>query len=59
MTANKLPKKKDKKTPIPEHLLTKLAGKFKGEFWEYTLLEIQKLRELEKQEINRVLDNQF
>ncbi|BAY60502.1 MAG: hypothetical protein RMY34_05910 [Aulosira sp. DedQUE10] len=58
MTTNKLPKKKDKKTPIPEHPLAKLAGKFEGEFWEDTLLEIQKLRELEKQEINRVLDNQ-
>lgn len=57
MTTNKLPKKKDKKTLIPEHPLAKLAGKFEGEFWENTLLEIQKYREREKQEINRVLDN--
>ncbi len=57
MTTNKLPKKKNKKTLIPEHPLAALAAKFEGEFWENTLLEIQKYREIEKQEINRVLDN--
>ncbi|MBD2410270.1 hypothetical protein H6H01_05960 [Nostoc calcicola FACHB-3891] len=57
MTINKLPKKKDKKTLIPEHPLAKLAGKFEGEFWENTLLEIQKFRDIEKQEIKRVLDS--
>lgn len=50
MTTNKLPKKKDKKTPIPQHPLAKLAGQFEGEFWENTLLEIQKFREIEKQQ---------
>jgi hypothetical protein len=57
MTTNKLPKKKDKKTPIPQHPLAKLAGKFEGEFWEDTILEIQKFRDLEKQEINNILDS--
>ncbi len=57
MTTNKLPKKKDAKLQIPEHPLAKLAGKFEGEFWENTLLEIQNYRETEKQEINKTLDN--
>ncbi|BAY97538.1 hypothetical protein NIES37_14800 [Tolypothrix tenuis PCC 7101] len=57
MTTNKLPKKKHKKTPIPEHPLAKLAGKFEGEFWEDTLLEIEKLRDIEKEEINRSSDS--
>ncbi len=57
MTTNKLPKKKDKKPQISEHPLAKLAGKFEGEFWENTLLEIQNLREIEKQEVNKTLDN--
>jgi hypothetical protein len=58
MTINKLPKNKDKKLQIPEHPLAKLAGKFEGEFWENTLLEIQNFRETEKQEINKTLDSQ-
>jgi hypothetical protein len=58
MTTNKLPKKKDKKLQIPEHPLAKLAGKFEGELWENTLLEIQNFRETEKQEINKTLDSQ-
>lgn len=57
MTTNKLPKKQDKKIPIPQHPLAKLAGKFEGEFWEDTIWEIQKFRELEKQEINDILDS--
>jgi hypothetical protein len=57
MTTNKLPKKKDKKTLIPEHPLVNLAGKFEGEFWEDTILEIHKFRDIEKQEINRLLDS--
>ncbi len=56
MTTNKLPKNKDKKPQISEHPLAKLAGKFEGEFWENTLWEIQNLREIEKQEINKTLD---
>jgi hypothetical protein len=57
VTTNKLSKKKDKTTSIPEHPLANLAGKFEGEFWEDTLLEIQKFRDTEKQEINRLLDS--
>ncbi|MBO3458166.1 hypothetical protein G7B40_017540 [Aetokthonos hydrillicola Thurmond2011] len=57
MTLNQLPKKKDKKTQISEHPLGKFAGKFEGEFWENTLLEIQNSREIQKQEINKTLDN--
>ena len=57
MKNNKLPKKKDKKIQISEHPLAKLAGKFEGEFWENTLLEIQNLREIEKLEINKTLEN--
>jgi hypothetical protein len=57
MTTNKLLKKKDKKPQICEHPLAKLAGKFEGEFWENTLLEIQNLREIEKQEVNKTVDN--
>ncbi len=57
MTTHKLSKKKEKKPQISKHPLAKLAGRFEGEFWENTLLEIQNMRETEKQEINQVLDN--
>ncbi|MBD2214676.1 hypothetical protein H6G27_33230 [Nostoc linckia FACHB-104] len=57
MTTNKLPKKKHKKATIPEHPLAKIGGKFEGEFWENTLLEIQKLRDIEKAESNRGSDS--
>ncbi len=58
MTTDKRPKEKIQKTPIPGHPLAKLAGKFKGEFWEKTLENIQDFRNKEKQEINEYLDNQ-
>jgi hypothetical protein len=58
MTTHKLSKKKEKKSQITKHPLAKLAGRFEGEFWENTLLEIQNMRETEKQEINQALDNQ-
>ncbi|MBW4671589.1 MAG: hypothetical protein KME60_30230 [Cyanomargarita calcarea GSE-NOS-MK-12-04C] len=57
MTINKLPKNQDKKLQILEHPLAKIAGKFEGEFWENTLLEIQNFRETEKQNINKTLDD--
>jgi Rod binding domain-containing protein len=57
ITTHKLSKKKEKKAQIPKHPLAKLAGRFEGEFWENTLLEIQNMREAEKQEINQALDN--
>ncbi|MEM6752175.1 MAG: hypothetical protein AAF630_04195 [Cyanobacteria bacterium P01_C01_bin.38] len=47
-----------KNTHIPRHPLAKLAGKFKGEFWEKTLESIQEFRKREKQEINQYLDNE-
>lgn len=58
MTVNKSPKENNKKTQIPGHPLAKIAGKFKGGFWESTLKNIQDFREREKQEINDFLDNQ-
>ncbi|BAY82914.1 hypothetical protein NIES267_24000 [Calothrix parasitica NIES-267] len=58
MTSDKLPKEKINKTPIPGHPLAKLAGKFKGEFWEKTLENIQEFRKREKQEVNEYFDNQ-
>lgn len=58
MTTHKTPKEKVKKTPIPGHPLAKLAGKFKGEFWESTLKNIQDFRKMEKEEVNRFFDNQ-
>ncbi|MDY6897424.1 MAG: hypothetical protein SWZ49_05005 [Cyanobacteriota bacterium] len=58
MTINKSPKENNKKTQIPGHTLAKLAGKFKGEFLESTLKNIQDFREAEKQEINEYLDNE-
>ena len=58
MTTDKLPKEKIKNTPIPGHPLAKLAGKFKGEFWEKTLENIEEFRKREKQEVNEYFDNQ-
>ncbi|MEM7727588.1 MAG: hypothetical protein AAF208_14665 [Cyanobacteria bacterium P01_A01_bin.45] len=46
------------KMHYPEHPLAKIAGKFEGDFWESTLENIQDLRKLEKQEMNKILDNQ-
>ncbi|MEO0932372.1 MAG: hypothetical protein AAFY21_00985 [Cyanobacteria bacterium J06641_2] len=43
---------------IPPHPLAKLAGKFKGQFWERTLENIEEFRKKEKQEINEYLDNE-
>lgn len=58
MTTEKIPKEKTNKTHISGHPLAKLAGKFKGEFWEKTLENIQEFRKREKQEINEYFDNQ-
>ncbi|MGB6296684.1 MAG: hypothetical protein WBF90_10915 [Rivularia sp. (in: cyanobacteria)] len=58
MTTHKTSKEKVKETPIPGHPLAKLAGKFKGEFWESTLNNIQEFRKREKEEVNRFFDNQ-
>lgn len=58
MTTNKLPKQKQKQPQIPGHPLAKLASKFEGEFWENTLTEIERYREIEKQELNKTLDKQ-
>ena len=57
MTTDKIPKEKIKNTHIPGHPLAKLAGKFKGEFWEKTLENIQEFRNREKQEVNEYFDN--
>lgn len=57
ITTNKLPRNKDKKVQILKHPLTKLAGKFEGELWENTLDEIQRFREIDKEEINKHLDS--
>ena len=57
MTTDKIPKEKIKNTHIPGHPLAKLAGKFKGEFWEKTLENIQEFRKREKQEVNEYFDN--
>lgn len=56
MTTHKLPEKK-KKAQKNEHPLADLAGKFEGEFWEATLEEIKRLREADKEEINKILDS--
>ena len=58
MTTDKIPKEKINITQIPGHPLVKVAGKFKREFWESTLKNIQDFRETEKQEINDFLDNE-
>ena len=58
MTTEKIPKESIKKTQIPGHPLAKLAGKFKGEFWEKTLENIQEFRKKENLEVNEYLDNQ-
>lgn len=58
MTNEKIPKVNIKKTQIPGHPLAKLAGKFKGEFWEKTLENIQEFRKKENLEVNEYLDNQ-
>ena len=58
MTTNKSSRTNHKNTQIPGHPLAKLAGKFKGEFWEKTLESIQEFRKREKQEINQYLDNE-
>lgn len=47
-------KKKARKNENP---LADLAGKFEGEFWEATLEEIKRLREADKEEINKILDS--
>ena len=57
MTIDKLPKENINKTHILGHPLAKLAGKFKGEFWEKTLENIQEFRKREKQEVNEYFDN--
>ena len=57
MTIEKIPKEEINKTQIPGHPLAKIAGKFKGEFWEKTLENIQEFRKREKQDINEYLDN--
>ena len=57
MTTDKIPKEQIKNTHIPGHPLAKLAGKFKGEFWEKTLENIQEFRKREKQEVNEYFDN--
>jgi hypothetical protein len=56
MTTHKLPQKK-KKAQKNENQLVDIAGKFEGEFWEATLEEIKRLREADKEEINKILDN--
>ncbi|BAZ15739.1 hypothetical protein NIES4071_76110 [Calothrix sp. NIES-4071] len=56
MITHKLPQKK-KKAQKSKNPLLDLAGKFEGEFWEATLEEIKRLREADKEDINRILDN--
>ncbi len=56
MTTHKLRQNKNKKVKIPKHPLAKLAGKFEGEFWENTLEEMKRFREIEKEQINKDLD---
>lgn len=58
MTTHKIPQKR-KKAQKNEHSLAGLAGKFEGEFWEATLEEIKRLREADKEEINKILDSSF
>lgn len=48
---------KNKKAQKNENPLADLAGKFEGEFWEATLEEIKRLREADKEEINKILDD--
>jgi len=57
MINNNLPDNKAVKNQIPRHPLAKFIGKFKGEFWERTLENIEEFRKKEKQEINKFLDN--
>ena len=40
MTINESSRTNNENIQIPEHPLMKLAGKFKGEFWEKTLKNI-------------------
>jgi hypothetical protein len=56
MTTHKLTQKK-KKAQKDEHPLADLAGKFEGEFWEATLEEIKRLREADKEKVNKILDS--
>ncbi len=58
MTTDKLSEEKVEKVQIFPHPLAKIAGKFKGEFWESTLKNIQNFRKREKEENNRFFDNQ-
>ncbi len=56
MTTDKIADLQQDKMPITENPLTDIAGKFGGQFWTETLSEIQRSREMEKEEIKKLLD---
>ena len=57
MTTDKIADLQQDKTPITENPLTDIAGKFSGQFWKETLSEIQRSREIEKEEMKKILDD--
>lgn len=56
MTINKASQKKSKNQKQDNHPLSDIAGKFGGEFWLETQLEIEKSRQADKEEINKLSD---
>ena len=57
MTTHKITNLQQDKKPITENPLTGIAGKFGGKFWTETLSEIQRSREIEKEEMKKLLDD--
>ena len=57
MTTNKISDLQQDKKPVANNPLTDIAGKFGGEFWRETLSEIQLSREIEKEEMKKLLDD--
>ena len=57
MTTDNIADLQKDKTPITENPLTNIAGKFGGKFWTETLAEIQRSREIEKEEVKKLLDD--
>ena len=57
MTTDKIADLQPDKKPITDNPLTDIASKFGGKFWIETLLEIQRSREIEKEEMKKLLDD--
>ena len=57
MKTNKITNLQKDKKPINDNPLTDISGKFGGKFWTETLSEIQRSREIEKEEMKKLLDD--